>query len=61
MTCKDMCETIVEAGFLIKRNGKHPTAREIFEYSSRGELWEIFFWHQEALVILGEQRYCNHD
>ena len=41
MTMREMCETIEKAGILKKADDSSPTAREIFEYSPNGELFEI--------------------
>jgi hypothetical protein len=49
-TIKEMCETIEKANLF-----KEPkTAKEIFEYSPSGELFEIFGWYAEARIKLGE-------
>jgi len=52
LTMKDMCETIEKAGILEKKDGTAPTAKEIFEYSSTGELFMIFEWYAIAKKIL---------
>jgi hypothetical protein len=47
MTMKDMCEVIEKSGIL-NTDDKKPTAREIFEYSSTGELSMVFVWYEVA-------------
>lgn len=56
MSCKDMCETIVEADILRKSNGEPPTAHEIFNYSPTGELFMIFEWYAIAKEVLKEKK-----
>ena len=50
-TGKEMCETIVEAWEKVGIE-KHPTAEELWNYSPTGELSEIFFLHDWAMVTL---------
>jgi hypothetical protein len=49
---QEMCETIVKADFLRRKDGTAPTAREIFDYSPTGELFMVFEWYQTAKLIL---------
>jgi hypothetical protein len=51
MTFKAMCEEIVAADFLRKKDGTAPTAEEIWRYSPTGELYMIFEWYETALVV----------
>ena len=47
-----MCEAIVEADFLRKKDGAAPTAEEIFNYSPTGELSKIHEWYEIAKEML---------
>lgn len=58
-TGKQMCETIVEAKILEKRDGTSPTAEEIWNYSSTGELYMIFEWYQDAIAKLKYEKEDN--
>ena len=51
-TGKEMCETIVKADFLRKPDGTAPTASEIWNYSSTGELFMVFQWYEQAKICL---------
>lgn len=54
VTMKQMCEHIVKAKIIYKRNSDDLlTAEEIFNYSPTGELFEIFGWYKMACTILG--------
>ena len=55
MTMKDMCETIIKADFLKKKDGSVPTAMEIFKYSPTGELCMVFEWYETAKEILSNK------
>tara|TARA_R110000868_G_C10896154_1_gene763963 strand:+ start:459 stop:668 length:210 start_codon:yes stop_codon:yes gene_type:complete len=49
ITYENACEVIAESGILMnKSNGKNPTASEVFNYSSTGELYMIPEWYKEA-------------
>lgn len=52
LTMKQMCERIVEADLLEKTDGTKPTAEEIFNYSSTGELSQVFMWYSMANIYL---------
>lgn len=52
-TGKQMCEHIVKADFLRKKDGSRPTADEIWRYSPTGELFMVFAWYEAACKILG--------
>jgi hypothetical protein len=51
-TYREMCEAIVEAGILRKRDGSAPTWLEVFEYSPTGELFMVFGWYEMAKSLL---------
>ena len=46
ITYKEACEEIEKAKILTKHDGAHPTSKEIFNYSSTGELWMISEWYK---------------
>jgi len=48
---KEMCDVIVTADFLRKKDGRALTSEEIFNYSSTGELFMIFEWYEIAFKI----------
>lgn len=48
---KQMCEHIESTGVLVCNDGSKPTAVEIFNYSSTGELWKVFIWFDMACKI----------
>ena len=50
-TFKEMCDIIVAADFLRKKDGTAPTSEEIFNYNSTGELFMIFEWYEVAHKI----------
>ena len=52
ISMKEMIDEIIKADFLIKKDGTKPTAEEIFNYSSTGELYMVFAWYYEAVKIL---------
>jgi hypothetical protein len=52
MTGKQMCEKIVEADILRKSDGTAPTAEEIWNSSSTGELYQVFMWFEQAQIVL---------
>lgn len=52
VTGKEMCETIVRADFLRKPDGTSPNWKEIWNYSSTGELYWVFVWYAQAKLIL---------
>lgn len=52
ITMKQMCEHIVKAGILERPDGTKPTAKEIFDYSPRGELYMVFEWYKTACEVL---------
>lgn len=54
MNGKEMCETIIRAGILVKSDGTAPTAEEIWYYSPTGELNRVFLWYDMARCVLGE-------
>ena len=51
-TMKEMCEVIVTADILRKKDGTAPTAMEIFESSPTGELYQVFMWYEMAKSVL---------
>ncbi len=51
MTLGDMCKEIADSEMLTKKDGTHPTAEEIFNYSPTGELFMVFQWYQELQLI----------
>lgn len=51
MTGRQMCEAIRAADFLRKANGTAPTAKEIWESSPSGELYQVFEWFEIAKVV----------
>lgn len=51
-TMKEMCETIVEADIIRKKDGTKFKPKEIYEYSPTGELSRIFEWYEEAKTAL---------
>jgi len=53
MTAKEMCEHIERADILIGNDGTKPTAIEIFNYSSTGELFMLQVWYEMACRKLG--------
>ena len=53
MTGKEMCEVIERSKILIDKDGRHPTAEEIWNYSPTGELSAVFDWYDQARVSLG--------
>jgi len=53
VTMKEMCETIVAADILRYPDGSSPTARQIYESSPSGELFQVFFWYNAAKSVLG--------
>lgn len=54
-TMKEMCETIVSADILCKKDGSALTPEEVFNYSPTGELFMVFMWYAEAMVKLGHE------
>ncbi len=48
----EMCKVIEKSGILVFDNGENPTASEIFNYNLTGELWQIFFWYEEAKALI---------
>jgi hypothetical protein len=54
-TFKEMCDVIVQADILQKKDGSKFTAEEIFNYSPTGELYEIFFWYEYAQKVIATQ------
>jgi hypothetical protein len=52
VTMKQMCEHIVKADLLERPDGTKPTAKEIFNYSSTGELYMVFEWYKMACEVL---------
>lgn len=55
-TLKEACELIAEQKILVKKDGTHPTWKEVFEYSPRGELFMIWEWYQIAKDQAVEKR-----
>lgn len=51
MTLKEVCEEIEKSQILIRADGRHPTAREIYEYSPTGELIMLNEWYEIAKVV----------
>jgi hypothetical protein len=51
---KDMCVHIVKAELLTKKDGSLLTWEDVFNYSSTGELFMIFEWYNDAVILLGE-------
>jgi len=49
-TFREMCGNAV-ARFLIKSDGTHANAEEIFNHSPTGELYMIFYWYEVAALI----------
>lgn len=45
VTFQQMCKEIAESKMLTKRDGTHPTALEIFNYSPTGELFMVYEWY----------------
>jgi len=54
ITLKQMCETIANTRLLTKKDGSHPTAEEIFNYSPTGELFMIWEWYAMAKALEAE-------
>lgn len=54
VTGKEMCETVVEAFKKVGIIG-HPTAEQIWKYSPTGELSEVFFMYDWAMITLGRR------
>ncbi len=54
-------EIIVKADILRKVDGSAPTAGEIFNYSSSGELSELFTWYPIALCSLYVNNFVGLD
>jgi hypothetical protein len=50
-----MCDVIVRADILRKKDGSKLTAEEIFNYSPTGELYEIFSWYEYAQKVIAAQ------
>ena len=48
MTYKEMCEVIEKSKILVRSDGSHPTAEEIFKYSPSGELFMVHEWYARA-------------
>ena len=53
MKNESVCDTIVRADILRKKDGSAPSADEIWNYSSTGELFMIFEWYAMACKKLG--------
>ena len=51
LSMKEMCEAVAESQTLSKKDGTSPTADEIFNYSSTGELYMIFVWYDAIMEI----------
>ena len=54
VSMQEMCETIERAAILKRSDGTRPTAREIYEYSPRGELFMVFEWYSIARALEGK-------
>ena len=52
LSYRDMCETIEEAKLLLKEDSTPWTAKEVWEYSSTGEVWRIHGWYEQAKLLL---------
>jgi len=52
ITMKHMCEKIVEAGIVVKKDGSKPTPEDVFKISPSGELWPVFRLYYIALEKL---------
>lgn len=52
LTFKKVCTIIEKSQILIKKDGTHPTADEIFNYSPTGELFMIWEWWYQAKIVL---------
>lgn len=52
ITMQEMCTIIANSKILEKQDGTNPTAEEIFNYSSTGELYMIFEWYELAQMTL---------
>jgi len=52
LTGKQMCEAIVEAGFLNHLDGRKLTGEEVWNSSPSGELFQVFEWYLFARDIL---------
>lgn len=50
------CKTIVEADFLVKKDGSKPTWEEIFNSSPSGELFHVHTWYWQALCLIQERK-----
>jgi len=50
MTCKEVCKVIEESEVLVDKDGNHPTAKEIWNYSPTGELYMLTVWYEMALI-----------
>jgi len=59
LTLKEMCDKIVEADFLMFKNGERPTAEQIYNSSPNGELSHIYFWYLKALEIIEKRIIIN--
>jgi hypothetical protein len=52
ITIKQMCEAIADSNMLFDRaNGKHPTAREIFEGSPTGDQWHVAKYYDQLMLM----------
>jgi len=51
LTMYEMCEYIAKSGILTGKDGTKPTGEQLFNYSSRGELFKVFEWHSIALAL----------
>lgn len=51
ISIEDMCLEIEKGKFLKDKEGKNPTATEIYNYSPTGELFMIFTWYGMAIEV----------
>lgn len=52
VTGEEMCQTIIEAGILQKKDGTKLTTEEVWNYSPTGELFMVFEWYKIAREVL---------
>jgi len=53
-TIGQMCEHIVKADILKKKDGSSPTATDIWLSSPSGELWQVLEWYRMACEKIGQ-------
>lgn len=55
-TMKEMCELIVKADIIRKKDGNKFKPEEVYEYSPTGELSMIFDWYNIAKIKMKAEK-----